>query len=601
MANYDYEASERFLAQNRHTMMLIVFTVPLLIVLARLFELQVVESDYYYTISEKNRLRIMPQPAGRGLLLDRNGIVLVDNQPTYTISIMPYEFPADSTHVRELANFLSVPETLIWSHYNRTSQIKHMPVKIKHRVDFETVSQLTEQSWRFPGVIYQIEPVRKYNFGKIAPHIFGYVGEVNAAELAAREQEGLKPGDMVGKLGLERYFDALLRGSDGAKFLEVKSNGEVVGELRDHPEIIPRNGAKLTLTIDARLQKKLEELSTVVTKGALIAVDPRNGDILAAVSRPDFDPSIFTQAKNDSIWRVLNDRVNFPMLTRWYQGLYPPASPLKIMSAAAAVDENIANAYTKMAEPCHGYYKYGDRYFFCWLRTGHKDLDMLGAIAHSCDVYFYQIGAMLGLDRWSEYAKASRFGQKTGVTLLHESAGLVPDRAYYNERFGRRNWGAGVVLNLVIGQGEMLVTPLQMAMFVAAFANGGTLYKPRLVKSVEVPGKFRREFLPEQNGMLPFSRQAIQTVNRGMVLCVNDPWATGFGSSLSDITVAGKTGTAQNPHGEDHAWFVAFAPAEKPEIAFVVLVEGGGSGGAWSWISRAFLDYYFHEYKFHTQ
>ncbi|HDG67610.1 MAG TPA: penicillin-binding protein 2 [candidate division Zixibacteria bacterium] len=594
----EFDATEKIFAQNRQRVFMAVFLVFMLAIVARLFYLQILNYDYYYNLSENNRIRVLPVPAARGKILDRNGRVLVDNKPTYTVSIMPYEFPGDTASVEKLAELLDLDPEYIWQKYQKTREIKYLPIRIKSRVDERVVSYLAEHSGEYPGVVYQVVPTRRYPYGKVAPHILGYVGEVSAAELRQRYKEGIKAGDMVGKQGVERYFDNLLRGRDGAKFLEVRANGEVVGPVRDRKDIPPENGADLTLTIDLDIQRYLEYLAGFFDRGAIVVMNPNNGEILGAVSTPDFDNTVFAEPITDSLWRALNDPKTHPMLCRWYQGTYPPASPLKLMAAAAAVDENIANGYTKMEYPCTGAMPFGDRYFFCWLRSGHGYLNMFEAIAQSCDIYFYQVGAKLGLDKWSEYARECFFGKPTGIELPHEAAGLVPDRDYYNRRYGRRGWGAGVVLNLVIGQGEVLVTPLQMAQFVAAIANGGTVWKPTVVLSAKPPHRHELKFLPQKRGELPFSPEAIKTVIEGMVRTCNEEWATGYGAHMDDITVAGKTGTAQNPHGPDHAWFVSFAPAEKPEVVMVILVEAGGSGGSWAWLARAFYDYYFHYWKF---
>ena len=595
---HDYEITERFFAEEKHKVILIIFSAIMILLVARLFYLQVILHSYYYNLSEKNRIRVLPVPSARGKIFDRNGKLLVDNAPTYTICLMPYEFPEDSAVVQRLAKLLNITPDYIWGKYMKTKDVQYLPVKLKRRVSFKIVSEIEEHSTEYPGITYQVEPVRKYPMGAIAPHIIGYVGEVSAAELRERYKEGIKAGDMVGKQGVERYFDNILRGKDGARFLEVSASGEVIGPVNERKDIPPQNGADITLTIDTDIQKYLEILGKYIEQGAIIVMNPNNGEILGAVSVPDFDNTIFTKPISDSVWAMLNNPATHPMLCRWYQGTYPPASPLKIMSAAAAVDENIASAYSHMEYPCWGAMQYGDRWYFCWNRSGHGSLDLLEAIAQSCDIYFYQVGAKLGLDKWAEYANECFFGTATGIELPHEAAGLVPDRDYYNNRYGRRGWGAGVVLNLVIGQGEILTTPLQVAQFTSAIANGGTVWKPRIIRSIQPPLKHKLEFLPEKRGDLPFSKEAIETVVRGMIRVCNEEWATGYGAHMDDITVAGKTGTAQNPHGADHAWFVSFAPAEKPEVVVVILAEVGGSGGAWAWLAKSFYDYYFHYWKF---
>ena len=572
-----------------------------LIIVVRLIKLQIIEHNYYYTLSEKNRVRVVPSHSARGKIYDRNGVLIVRNKPTYTISIIPAEFLPDSEYVRRLSSLIDVPEEVIWQKYEKNKIPGYLPVPIKRRVDFSIVSQVVEHPDKFPGVISQVEPVRDYPLGKFAPHIIGYVGEISAPELRERYKEGLKAGDMVGKQGVERYFDNLLRGRDGAKFIEVSATGEIIGPIRDFRDIPPQNGADLVLTIDAKLQMAAESIFAVAPEGAFIVMDPNNGEILAAVSKPDFDQTIFTKPIAESTWARLNDPVTHPMLCRWYQGLYPPASPMKILAAAAAVDEGIANASSIMPQPCRGAMRYGDRYFFCWNTFGHGYLNMLEAIAQSCDIYFYQIAIKLGLDKWYDYTTKCFFGQPTGIELPFEASGLVPNRDYYNWRFGRRGWGRGVLLNLIIGQGEFLATPLQVAQFFAAIANRGIVWKPKIVKYIEPKLRHRIEIPSVIRGRLPFSQDAINTVIDGMIRTCNEEWATGYGAHMDDILVAGKTGTAQNPHGADHAWFVAFADARQPEILVVVFVESGGSGGSWAFLAREFFDYYFHYWKFENQ
>ena len=584
--------------QNRKSIVLLLFiSLVFLFLIVRIITIQIIDHEYYFRFSDKNRLRVVPEAAARGKIFDRNGRLLVGNRTMYTISIIPFEFPPDTPYVKKLAELLSIKPEFIFERYEKNLKPGYLPVRLKRHVDFSTVSKILERTDEFPGVIYQNEHIRYYEYGKLASHIVGYVGEISPAELRERYIEGLRGGDMVGKQGVERYFDNLLRGTDGAKFVEVTATGEVIGPVKSLGDVPAQNGADIILTIDASLQMAAESIFAWIPECGFIAIDPKNGEILAAVSLPDFDPSIFTETISDSTWEALNNPETHPMLCRWYQGLYPPASPLKIMSAAAAVNEGIANANSYMPEPCHGAMRYGDRYFMCWNRYGHKSLNLLEAIAQSCDIYFYQVAIRLGLEKWHEYATKCFFGIRTGIELPFEAAGLVPDRDYYNWRFGRRGWGKGVLLNLIIGQGEILTTPLQLAQMVCGFANKGFVWKPKIVKYIEPPLKHRIEIPSKMRGKLPFSKIAIKTSVDGMIRTVNEEWATGTGAYMEDILVAGKTGTAQNPHGPDHASFVAFAPANQPEIVVVILIEAGGSGGSYAFLARQFFDYYFHYWK----
>lgn len=580
---------------SRQGIMGLVAAIVFFLLLVGLFRLQVIKHDYYRVLSDVNRIRVLPIPSARGRVLDSAGRVLVDNKPQYTVAIMPYEF-TDSTVADSLAHLLQMKSDEILGKLQKTKLMRYSPVKIKKGVSLSIVSQIQERISNFPGVVCITEPVRVYPCSSIASHILGYTGEISAAELREFYRFGIRAGNIIGKQGVERQYDLLLRGKDGAEFLEVRANGEVVGYVKDKPPVLPKPGADLILTIDLSLQVAAESIFAIVPRGAMVVMDPRNGDILAAVSNPGFDSRIFTEIISDELWRELNDPALHPLLCRWYQGVYPPASTLKLLTAAAAVDEGIANLQTRL-EPCLGGMLYGDRWFFCWHRSGHGLVDMREAIAQSCDVYFYQIAARMGVDKWVEYAKKCRIGTRTGIDLPYEAGGFLPDRDYYNKRYGRRGWGAGVVLNLAIGQGEILVTPLQMALLFSAFANGGKLWKPRIVKQIRPADGFTKEFQPQEVGRLPFSEFAIKTAVEGAVAACNEPWGTGYGSFMSDLKVAGKTGTAQNYSGTDHAWFVSFAPVDNPEIVVVILVEEGGSGGSWAFIARQFYDYYFNIWK----
>ncbi len=559
---------------------------------ANLFRLQVLEGDYYYRLSETNRIRIIPKHASRGKIFDRNDKVLVDNKPTYRISVLPFEFSPTPEVMGRLERLLGVTEKDIERALKRGGVVPYAPVPIKRQVDFVTVSVLEEHLLDYPGVIYEIEPIRIYPWQSLAAHTIGYIGEISIPELRALYTEGYKAGDLLGKQGIEKSYDKYLRGRDGADYLEVRVTGEVVGAMKDRPRIPAIPGADIVTTIDFNLQACAETLMTRVNAGVIIAMDPRSGEVLAIVSRPGFNLQLFTDTITDSIWQLLNDPETHPLLNRATQGTYPPASVFKLVTALGAIDEGVANASTHL-EPCRGAIWYGDRWFNCWKRRGHGDINLIQAIAQSCDVYFYQLALHLGLEKWIELAKSSGFGKRTGIDITPEASGFVPTRDYFSRRYGRRGWGAGVLLNLCIGQGEVLVTPIQMAQYICAIANGGTIYRPKLVREIrpamDRPLMVKNEIV----GRIPASGEALKIVKDAMVKTVNEPLGTGVWAQLPNVTVAGKTGTAQNPHGEDHAWFACFAPAEDPRIVVIVLVEQGGSGGSWAPLARDFLWYYF--------
>ncbi len=588
--------SKRFsIRSNRYIFYL--FCCIFTLLFANLIHLQAFKGEYYYRLSESNRIRIVPKKAPRGKILDRRGKTLVGNRPTYTVSLIPFEFRKTPEIMTRLDNLLGVKEEDIDKALEKGGLTRYSPVPVKRQVDFETVSILQEHILDYPGVIYQVDPVRTYPWRSHAAHAIGYIGEINVPELRALYTQGYKAGDLIGKLGIEKAYDWYLRGRDGAEYLEVRVTGEVVGPVENRPNIPSTPGADIVTTIDLDLQAYAETLMTWVDAGVFIAMDPRNGEIYSIVSRPSFDLGIFTKPISDSLWELLNDMQTHPLLNRCTQGTYPPASTFKFVTVIGAVDEGIANANTRL-EPCHGSIWYGDRWFNCWKRKGHGDIDLIQAIAQSCDVYFYQLVLYLGLDKWSEIAKESGFGKKTQIDIPPEATGFIPDREYFNERFGGRSgWGNGVLLNLCIGQGEVLTTPIQIIQYFCAIANGGTIYAPRVVREIRPPMDRPLIIEPRQTGKLPASHEALRIAHEGMVETVNGPLGTGAWAKLQDITIAGKTGTAQNPHGEDHAWFVCYAPAENPRVAVLLLIEQGGSGGAWAHLPRDFVWYFFNIYE----
>ncbi len=574
----------------------VALSVAFLILISAVFNLQIISGEYYYRLSENNRIRIVPKRAPRGRILDRKGKVLVDNRPTYTISILPFEFTKKPEVISRLVDLLSITPEEIDKQLQRGGITPYAPVPIKRKVDFTTVSELQEHLLDYPGVIYEVEPQRVYPWRSHAAHAIGYIGEISAPELRDLYRLNYKAGDFIGKLGIEKSYDTWLRGKDGAEFFEVRVTGEVVGPVQGRPNIQAISGADIISTIDLELQALAETLMANVESGVFIAMDPRNGEVLSMVSRPSFDLELFTKTITDSIWDLLNCRETHPLLNRAIQGTYPPASIFKLVTAMGAVDEGIANEKTHL-QACHGSIWYGDRWFNCWNRQGHGDINLIQAIEQSCDVYFYQLSLHLGLDKWSELASASGFGKPTGIDISPEAVGFVPSRQYFANRYGRGGWGHGVVMNLCIGQGEILVTPIQMAQYICSIANGGTIYKPKLVKEIRPPMGRPLIVENEKNGQLPASAVAMRIVRDGMVQVVNGPKGTGVWAQLPDVKVAGKTGTAQNPHGLDHAWFVAYAPAESPRIVVLTLIEHGISGGAWAPLARDYIWYFMNIYE----
>ncbi|RKY74750.1 MAG: penicillin-binding protein 2 [Candidatus Latescibacterota bacterium] len=529
----------------------------------RTFSLQIVHGDYYRRLSEENRVRVEPIEALRGPILDRNGDVLVENRPSYTVAVLPSPW-LDST-LALLSELTGISAEEIKRRASAQRRWPRQPVKVKRDLPFPMLASIEERRYELPGVIYQIEPRRSYPFGDLAAHVLGYVGEPTRREFARLAREGYLYGELVGRSGVELYYERLLHGRPGARYVEVDAFGREVRELSRRD---PAPGAKLYLTLDLRLQEVAEEAFGDGRTGALVALDPRNGEILAMVSRPSFSPELLSGVLSEDLWERIRSDTTYPLLNRAVQSSYPPGSSLKPLTAIVGLVSGIDD---EDFVPCCGSLRFGDRVFRCWGKHGR--LDVIGAIAQSCDVYFYQMAEHMDVDIWAEYAEALGLGRPTGVDLPGEEEGLIPSREYYG-----KEWAQGIMLNLAIGQGEILVTPIQMARYVGAIATG-RLVRPHVLLRVEEPDGRSFSVEPEVEEV-PIPPDVLSVVRKGMLEAVEGEEGTGRAARVPGVKVAGKTGTAQNPHGEHHAWFVAFAPYEDPTIALAVVVERAGCGGA---------------------
>ncbi len=572
----------------------IVAVTVFVLLLGRLAQLQLWHWDKYFKESERNRIREIVIDPPRGVIYDRRGEILVDNRPAYSVSVIPYEVMKYEQPVNLLSNILEQPASNLKQKIRKEKISNFLPVKIKRQVDFSTLSVLEESRLDLPGVFYTVESKRYYPGGVNAPHIFGYLGEITSEELVQRRDVGYRMGDIIGKSGLEFQYERFLRGEPGIKYVEVDVLGR---EIKDLPELSfksPKPGHHLYLTMDAKLQRYLEEAMTG-RRGAAVALDPRNGDILAILSKPDYDPEIFSSPLTPEIWQQLISDEGHPLYNRVCQSLYPPGSTFKLALAVAALESGRVNLEQKIF--CAGSYRLGNRTFDCWRKGGHGEVNFFDAIEQSCNVYFYTKGLEVGLDNWAKYSKLLLFGKPTGIDLPNESAGLVPDRAYFAAKYGERRWSKGLVVNLAVGQGDLLTTPLQMAYFAMILGNEGVAYKPRLLRKIVDPVTHHAAFPASDSVHLSgISPDTFKKLKQGMYLVVNGGRGTGRAAWIPRVKVCGKTGTAQNPHGDSHAWFIGFAPMEKPEIAFCILVENGGGGGAVAApIARGLLSIYFED------
>jgi penicillin-binding protein 2 len=608
------EFSGGFVSRKQRARILIgVLGISILVLSLRLFFLQVIKASYYKLISEENRIHAVPLPAPRGTIKDRNGKIITFNRPSYTIFLIPYEAKDLDLLSRRLAPILNMDLSWLKEKLKANWSKKYERIKLKKEVDFKTICVIEEQNQDLPGVIYQVEQTRSYPEGSWAGHVLGYVKELSKEELSgdlvspAKSADSTKPtsldlglpgkssyrmGGSIGREGVEKQYDDLLRGKDGMTFLEVTASGKILGPLEDREPDLPTKGTDMKLTIDLDLQAEAESALATYESGAVVALDPQNGEILTLVSKPGFDANLLSGALSPEEWKEISQNPLHPLLSRTIQATYPPGSTIKLLTAGAALESRTANRNTYLS-PCFGSYLFGTRSFHCWKPEGHGSLNLMNAIIQSCDVYFYQLGLRVGLERWSRYAKLCGFGEKTGVDLPQEAKGFIPSPEYYNKKFGKGEWVKNLVINLAIGQGEVLVTPLQLACFYGGLATDGTIYRPHILKEITTTDGRVITTQSEVLRRLPFSASTLELLKEAMIGVVNEGYGTGSLARISDITVAGKTGTAQNPFGEAHAWFVGYAPAENPKIVVVVLVENAGHGGTFAApVAKAIIEKY---------
>jgi len=563
-----------------------------LILTLRLFYLQVISFSYYRQVSEENRVRLVSIPAPRGLIWDRNGKRMVTNRTSYSLLLLPYKTQDMNSLVKKISLLLNLDENFLKEKIKAGWVNRYTPIKLMKDVDFKTICILEEQNEELPGVSYQPEKVRSYPSLYWAGHLFGYVGEVSQKEMEDFKEKGLKLGSNIGKEGLEKEYDELLRGEDGMNFLEVSAGGKILGPLKDKRPLPYTVGSDLVLTIDSDLQAEAESALSKFNAGTVVALDPLNGEVLTLVSKPGFDPNQFCSFLDVNTWEGLINDPSHPLLNRAIQGAYPPASTYKLLTAGAALESKIANRNTTFSY-CNGGFLFGNRVFKCWQPKGHGRLDLIQAIAQSCDVYFYQLSLRLGLDRWSQYARLCGLDKRYKIDLPDEIAGMIPTRQYYEKKFGQGEWIKNLVINLGIGQGEVLTTPLGLAVFYSALVNGGTVYQPHLLREIRSPEGRSTQNAKTVLSHLPFSSSTLEILKEGLVEAVNSPYGTGGLARIPDIMVGGKTGTAQNPHGREHAWFVGFAPADHPQIVVAVLIEQAGHGGTYAApIARRIIERY---------
>jgi penicillin-binding protein 2 len=575
-----------------------------LLLVLRLWYLQVIAADRYLALSEKNRTRYVPIAAPRGPVYDRDGDLLVDNRPSFDISVLPSEVEDKKQLLNRLAAYLGVEAAELarrWEKGGRYS--RYRPVPLAEDVGRDVMEVIQENGVSLPGVLTEVRPVRSYPYGESAAHLFGYLGEITDREIQSGAFKGYRLGEYVGKGGLEKALEPYLHGREGQRRVEVDVKGREL-RLLNIQEPVP--GARVFLTLQRDLQIAAEK-AFADKSGAAVAIDVHTGEILAMVSRPGFDPALFASGISGQKWIELLQNPRHPLQNKAIRGQYPPGSTFKVAVALAALKAGVASPATSVN--CNGKMTIGNREFRCWKKEGHGVTDLKKAIKESCDVWFYKVGIDLGIDRLAATVRELGLGEPLGVGLDGEKGGLIPDREWKRRRLGA-GWYNGETAIAAIGQGYVLTTPLQLATMMAAVANGGTVRQPYVVKRIEdAAGQVLLETAPRVLHSAQLPEAALRVVQRGMEAVVNEPGGTAWSSRLEAVRYAGKTGTAQvvklkddADRGReaalfmhrDHALFIAYAPADNPQVAVAVVVEHGGHGGSVAApIARAMFTSYF--------
>ena len=573
-------------------------------ILVRLWYLQIIKSEVLKQKSENNSVRLLKIQPLRGLIKDRNGVVLVDNRPSFDVLYMPNKGKDHGVVIERLENMYKSRSLELSDDQPFPKKVRpYLPVKLEKDVSMEKVAIVETNALSLPGVFVDVSPVRLYLVGEMMAPIIGYTGEVSKEELEKPNNEYVS-GDVLGKQGVEKYLDQYIRGKRGAELVEVNAYDK---EIKNLGRVEPVPGYNVVLTIDADLQKAAWD-AFAGKPGAAVALDPRDGSVLAMVSSPAFDPNVFNSGIPYEIWDKMQRNPLNPLSNKSISGQYPPGSTYKLIIAAAALEEGIITPEQKIY--CKGSFELGNRSYRCWKSKGHGYVDLHRAIVESCDVYFYTVGKMLGVDKIAKYAKLFGFGEVTGIDLHHEKSGLVPTKEWKLART-KETWLAGETISISIGQGFDLVTPLQLVNAYSAFANGGTLWRPNLIKRIELTdGSLYKEFLPKKKSDLTLSKKTIDILGSALWGVVNEDGGTGSAARRLNTDVCGKTGTSQvvglpqsdkgrrdkkiSASQKDHALFVCFAPLKNPEIAIAVIVENAGHGGSVAApIARKMLDAYF--------
>ncbi len=580
---------------NRRLLTAIVITVLLLLVLlTRLIYLQIIHQEHYSTLSEENRVNILPIPPARGLIYDRNGVVLAQNLPSFSLRLVPEHIPDLEHTLTELQNLIAISEEDIERfHKDRRQKRRFEGIPLRFRLDDEEVARISVNQYRLPGVEIHAELARHYPLGKLASHAVGYVGRINERELETLDTSSYAATSHIGKVGVERAYEHLLHGQVGYQQVESNAQGRILHVLE---RTLPTPGKNLYLNLDVRLQQVAEE-ALGENSGALVALDPRNGAVLAFVSTPTYDPNLFVNGLDRKTFTELRDHPERPLFNRALRGQYPPGSTVKPFIGLAGLE--LEEIKKTDALKCPGWYMQPNdsRRYRDWKKQGHAKTDLTKAIVESCDVYFYDLSLALGIDRMHDFLARFGLGQQTGIDIKGELAGILPSRDWKLRTY-RTVWYPGETLITGIGQGFMLTTPLQLANITATLSTYGRRTQPNMIQAIQDDADKQ----PQPVSPRPLEPVSVGQINHwesiihAMQQVVNDRHGTAHRLSYRlPYSIAGKTGTAQvfslkqdeeykeeeiSKKLRDHALFIGFAPVEDPQIAVAVIVENGGHGSS---------------------
>lgn len=558
-----------------------VLTLGFLFLIGAFFKTQVIQNKQYVMQSEENRLRPIPLPAPRGIIYDRNMAVIAENLPAYSVSITAPSVDSLRSALAQLAPTLQLTQNDINQAIRRYRRAPTRPTVILPDASIDIVSVLEEHRLDFPRLIIMSVPKRYYPDGPIVASFVGYTGEISEAELNDPRYATYKPGQQIGKGGLEKQYESILHGKEGVRFDEVDARGRPVRGQGPRPDLTPVGAPPLYTNIDMDLQKFVAGIFADSLEGGAIAIDPNTGEVLALYSAPSWDPNKFTGGIPVDYYKQLLEDKRRPLVNKAIQGTYPPGSTFKLTTSLIALQEGVIGLKERMPVPCSGGYQYGTRWFRCWEKKGHGSLDLEGAIKHSCDVYFYQLGLKIGLSKFLAGGIRLSVRDKSGIDLPEETQARWPYAVeYYDKRYGPRRWSYAVTLNLAIGQGENSQTVVNMAKLYSTFAAKGQQPRPEIAHLVPQRKQIYRLTAEQDAGILEGLKAVLEV------------GGTAAGSRIEGLTLAGKTGTSQTTGGEDHGWFVGFAPADRPKVVVAVLLEFGLHGSRAARIASKIIGHY---------